>query len=120
MLDEEEPNDDRVGDGEMPRKRMKTENSVPDGEVRAFDAPINGSQQTIKREPGSDAQTGSDVGMATSAHESRKPPQASAISMVTLSSDDESDQEDGLSPHSSAASSSNLKVVYDVEYQPPY
>lgn len=101
---EEEQNDDRIS--EMPRKRVKTENSAL-GEIdsaSAFDAPINVSQQTIKREPDSGDQISNDVDMANG---------------VTLSSDEESDQVDDELPPQSSTFSANLKLVYDVEYMAP-
>ena len=105
----ESPSDGQTDDDEVPRKRMKTENRASD-EVRAFDDPINGSQPTVKREPALDGQSSDDVNTAV---------------YDTLSSDnesddesDESDQEDELSAQSNSASA-NLKLVYDVEYQPP-
>ena len=41
----------------------------------------------------------------------------SASSMIN--SDDESDQNEEMPPESCTVNSANLKLVYDVEYQPP-
>ena len=142
VLDEEEPDDDRVCDGEMPRKRVKTKNWVPDEAARWFDAPISSSQQTIKQEPDSVGQTCNDQVNPNEESESpkfariqtevtsfdcydfndlignnqnrMKPESADHSSMVVL---DQTDHHVELPLESN--NSTNLKLVYDVEYQAP-
>ena len=89
---EDEQNGDRVDDNEMPTKRVKTENWVPDEEVQAFDDPIRSSQQTIKREHDSDFQTENDGDMATAPHESSDPIQSTSPTII-LSSEEDGDKE---------------------------
>ena len=118
LNEEEEQNDGRIGG--MPSKRVKTENSALSeiDSVSSFDAPINVSQQTIKkesikREPDSGDQISNDVDMANEL----KNPNASLV--ITLSSDEESDQVHDELPLQSSTFSANLKLVYDVEYRAP-
>lgn len=142
----EEQDDDNVD--EMPAKRMKTEHWVDDGEVPAFDDPTRGSQQTttdqtIKREPGSDGgQPANDrVDSSEEPKDSKFVPiqsEATAFdcydfndliknnhSRMKAESDSQSpmvvqaDHDVELPQESNADSSANLKVIYDVEYQAP-
>lgn len=132
MLNEEEPNDDQID--EMPRKRVKTENCAPDEEVRPFNAPISGTQQTIKREPGSDGQTENDqpgpkkepkepILTETTSFEcydfndliksNQSRMKAESGGLFPMVAPDQAGIE--LPPDSSA----NLKVIYDVKYKTP-
>ena len=116
--DEAEGSDgDQIGDNEMRAKRVKTEHWVPDGEVPTFDDRVGSSQREIKRERDLGGQTEDDENLVTASYESSSI--QSAGSTITLSSDNESDRDDELVPESSTVSSVNLKLVYDVEYQPP-
>ena len=90
---------------------MKTEKGVPNGDVQAFDDPISGGQQIIKREHDLDFQTKNDTNI-TAAPPS---PAQNASPTIVLSS-----RQDAVLNEQSSVTSANLKVVYDVEYKAPY
>ena len=78
-----------------PTKKMKTENRVPDEE--GLDDPILVNPDRIKREFGAESQSKDD-------------------SQISLSS---GDQDDELEPKPNAATGPKLKLVFDVEFEPP-
>ena len=102
LLCDEELKENEDGRNEMPTKKVKTEHSVPDEQIYA-DESSERIQKRIKTER-VDNQT------RTRYH--------SACPTIALSSDDES-RHGELPIESNAVASSNLKVVFDVEYEAP-
>ena len=100
----------------MRTKKVNTKDWLLDEQVDASDDLVRDSRRRIERERDLDGRTEGNRIMATAQYATRNRVQSP---MNTFGSD----QRVELSPESStvgSAGSTNLKVVYDVEYQAPY
>ena len=106
----------RVRNNGMRTKKVNTKDWLLDEQVDASDDLVRDSRRRIERERDLDGRTEGNQIMATAQYATRNRVQSP---MNTFGSD----QHVELSPESStvgSAGSTNLKVVYDVEYQAPY
>ena len=104
LLCDEESKENRDGRNEMPTKKVKIEHPVPNEQIYAGESNER-CQKRVKTERYVDDQT--------------RISDYSAYPMITLSSDNESRHDGELQIESNPVASSNLKVVFDVEYEAP-